>query len=295
MTLVETMRYLEQASRIPTIKLISFTGGEPFLFLYNLIHMVSHASKLGFSVECTTNCLWAKDYEVAKQRLRALKNVGLSIINLSVDDFHQEYIPFDRVKNCFEVAKKLGLRIVILCVIRKKSKLRLRNVINMLGDDDIFILEKGFDPRSLAEHKIIAIENGFIPVGHGTKIPKEEILTLEKPPVGCCEYILRDIAIDPTGKVLSCCSAACLTPPLVIGDINKKSLLEIVERANGDKLINFLATKGPYKLFEKMRRHGLMKQENRYVNKCHLCYDILSNPEIKRVFLSSTRAPALRF
>ena len=282
MALAQAKRYLDQAAEIPSMKLVSLTGGEPFLSFDSLVHLVSYASKLGFSVECITNCLWAKDHEVAEQKLRALTNAGLSIINISADDFHQEYIPFERVKNCYEVAKRLELRIVILCVTYRKSKFRLRNVINMLGNDGIFILEKGVDPRLLANHNIIAIESGFIPAGRGAKIAKEDIITTEDPPFGPCEHIVRDTAIDPTGKLFPCCSGAGSTQPLLIEDANKKPLFEAIEQANGNKLVKLLATEGPHKLFEKLSEQGLIKQLDRHVDKCHLCYDMLSNPVVQR-------------
>ena len=135
-------KYIDQISKISSVKWISFTGGEPFLIPDALNALVGYASSKGFMTECVTNGSWAKTSENSLKALTFLKEAGLNVLNLSVDSFHQEFISFNNVRNCFEAAKSLELKVVLMSAAKKGAKLRLSEIVRRIGPEDIKIIEK---------------------------------------------------------------------------------------------------------------------------------------------------------
>lgn len=272
----EALDYIDQAREIPTVEWISFTGGEPFLLPEMLLKLVGHASRKGLRTECVTNCFWATTEGTAEGLLGRLVDEGLDVIDISADDFHQRHIPFDRVRNCYMAARRLGLKVVIMCAVARSSRLRIGEVVRLLGDDGIRVL--GSEAPTGETPSALGVETGFIPVGRGADIPEDEWLIGNGPLEGPCKLVLRDIAIAPSGKVLPCCSAAGLAQAAEVGNA-RSGLRELIEETTRRTLFKVLSTKGPLglkRLLGPGRRKG-------YVNRCHLCYDVLTDPRLSRV------------
>lgn len=276
MELDDALAYIDQAREIPTVKLISITGGEPFLFLELLKKIISFAANRGLGTECVTNSFWAKTELSAINVLKDLRSAGLNVIDISVDDFHQSQIPFERIRHCFNAAKRIGLNIFIMCTVSRFSKLRLKNVVKLLNDDGIYILNGETLPKILPAK--LAVESGFLPVGRGSRIPENELMIGSGSLDGPCKFILNDIAITPSGTVLPCCSAAGLVNRMEIGNTHRKRLGTIIREAYGRSIIKMLIEKGPKALQESIDA----KPHKNYVNKCHLCYEILTELSLKK-------------
>ena len=276
MELDEALGYIDQTREIPTVEWISFTGGEPFL-LPRMVHsLVKYASDRGLQTECVTNCFWASSVEEAEKQLGRLTDVGLDVINISADDFHQRHIPFDRVRNCYRAARRLGLRVVIMSVVARSSTLRVREVAELLGDEGIHIV----GGRTQADAaSALAVETDFIPVGRAAEIPEDEWIIGDGPIEGPCRVVLRDIAIAPSGRVLPCCSAAGLADAAEVGDARQGRLRSLIEDARRRRLFKVLSMEGPSGL---QRLLGSRRRKN-YVNRCHLCYEVLRDPRLSQV------------
>lgn len=269
MSLKEAEAYIDQVREIPSVRYISFTGGEPFLLPKMLLRLVRYASDVGLYTECVTNSFWASTEGAAERMLRRLIDSGLEVINLSVDDFHQSLIPFERVLNSYRAARRLGLKIVLMCAASKSGRIRIEEVKRMLGDEDIYIIGRG-EQRGYPQ--VIAMEMGFIPAGRGADIPEEEWLKGDGPLEGGCHVVLRDIAVAPGGGVLPCCSAAGTIKNLLIGNARVKRLRDILEEAWRRPIFKLLRDRGPLGLADEFENRPLA-----YVNKCHLCYDLLKD------------------
>jgi len=276
MELDEALGYIDQTREIPTVEWISFTGGEPFLLPEMLQKLVAYASERGLHTECVTNCFWARTEEEADRRLGRLADAGLNVVNISSDDFHQRHIPFDRVRNCYEAAKRIGMKIVIMCAVARSSKLTVREVARQLGDKEILIVGEG---EPTGEASALAVETGFVPVGRGAEVPEDEWVIGDGPLDGPCRVVLSDVAIYPFGWVLPCCSAAGLAEVARVGNARWEGLRRLIEEAGKRTLFKVLSTEGPLGL---QRLLGPMRREN-YVNKCHLCYEVLTDPRLSRV------------
>ncbi len=116
-------------------------------------------------------------------------------MNMSADDFHQAVIPFERVRNCYEAAKRLGIKMVVMTALKRSSRIDLAEVSRLLGEE--VARPSGSDPP---QGSVIGLESGFIPVGRGANIPSSEWRLDDSPLMGGCEDVLRDIGVRPAAR-----------------------------------------------------------------------------------------------
>jgi len=266
MTRQEAEDYINEAAAIPSMRWVSFTGGEPFLLLELLKALVPYVAERGMKSECVTNCSWATSPERIRDELEELAGLGLDALNISVDDFHQAHVPFERVRNCYEAARGLGLKTVIMCTTSKSSRLRLEEISRLLGGG-VYILGR----RRPESFSAIGVESAFTPIGRATELPLEERIIGDKSLEGPCDAVLRDIGVKPGGEVMPCCSAASQLEALKVGNIADGGLPRLLEDAWKGPIFNILSSKGPL---------GLPKAafgDGPYVNKCHLCHELLKD------------------
>ena len=207
---------------------VSFTGGEPFLERRLLLDLVAYASGRGLHTEAVTNCNWAKSQTGALETLRPLAEAGLTALNMSVDDFHQEQIPLERVRHCFEATKELGLKPVFMVATQKGSAITARSLPDLLGDQGIQLMGEPRKTRPSA----LAVETLFTPVGRGAQVEAAD-LTMDAATVRC-ESVLTDIGVTPRGDVLPCCGPLACREDAVLGNIEDEPLGEILSRARND-------------------------------------------------------------
>lgn len=278
MNLAEAIEYIDQAREIPTLRLLSLTGGEPFLLLELLCKIASYAKDSGLETEVVTNCYWAEKIRETQEILTKVAHSGVSIINMSIDDFHQEFIPLRSIANCHKVARELGLKMTFQCTFSSNSKLRLASIINLLGDKNIVVLGKSPVDSSLRSVCTIGFESPFIPAGRGARMPIEQRVIITNLPSGGCQHVLRDIAIDPSGFVLPCCSAACVVGSARLGNARETPLKELIEKANTSEVFQTLASQGPQALLSEESHPG----SSQYTGRCHMCYEALLKLEGQR-------------
>jgi hypothetical protein len=87
-------------------------GGEPFLNPDGLAMVVETALSLGVQIEYVeTNSSWYRDKESACQVLSSLSKRGLSTLLVSMSPFHNEHIPFHKVKGVMEACNAVGTKV----------------------------------------------------------------------------------------------------------------------------------------------------------------------------------------
>ena len=272
----DALGYIDQAREIPTVKWISITGGEPFLLQGMLQRVISFATKQGLRTECVTNCFWAESEQKAATILKRLQHAGLEVINISSDDFHQDQLPFERVLNCYRASQRLGMKTVIMCTVTRSSTLTVSRVVSMLGDRGIHILRKEAPPRTPVP--ALAVESGFIPVGRAVQIPENERVIGAASIKGPCRVVLRDVSISPSGNVSPCCSALGTNEVFTIGNARRERLRAIIQKAGRIGPFKVLMDEGP----EALQRWTGGRYARGYVNRCDLCYEVMTDPLIKR-------------
>ncbi|MCW4048576.1 MAG: radical SAM protein [Candidatus Bathyarchaeota archaeon] len=256
MTLETAKQVIDEATGLGA-EWVSFTGGEPFLVYHEMKELIGYAADRGLLKEAVTNCHWAETEETAQAKLTPLVEAGLDVLNISVDDFHQDNIPLMNVRNCFNAAKRLDLKMVLMIAVAKNSVITVKNISELLMDASIQVLG---EPR-ISDPSALVIETAFTPVGRGAEIPRENWYIDHGKLDGVCPAALKDIGVKPNGDVMPCCGPLSLKADATLGNINDASLETLLTRALNDER------------FKKITKRGLEGSTGRYVNRCHLCFE----------------------
>ena len=87
-------------------------GGEPLLRPDALGDILEIAARAGVAVEYVeTNSAWFKNPDSAKTTFLNLRKKGLQTLLVSISPFHNEYIPFSKVKGVIDAARQAGIGI----------------------------------------------------------------------------------------------------------------------------------------------------------------------------------------
>ncbi|MGD8450630.1 MAG: radical SAM protein [Phycisphaerae bacterium] len=88
---------------------IHLAGGEPFRDWPHLAAIVRTARDAGLSPleKIETNAFWATSDGLVRARLELLDALGMELLVVSTDVYHQAFIPFDRVQRCVEIARQI--------------------------------------------------------------------------------------------------------------------------------------------------------------------------------------------
>ena len=85
-------------------------GGEPFLNLAGLKMVVETVCSFKVNIEYVeTNSSWFKERKSAVETLSSLKERGLSTLLISMSPFHNEHIPFYKVKGVIEACREANI------------------------------------------------------------------------------------------------------------------------------------------------------------------------------------------
>lgn len=288
-------RLIEEVRSIGLTSLVVFTGGEPLLLGEDLYEAVDFATSKGLATRIVTNAYWATSYDRALEVLTRLQEAGLSEINYSCDDFHQEFIPLDRVKWANEAAAAIGMPALLAVKGLKNSLI------------DIPYLERFFGVKLAPFHKgrdnprnNVASYGVTVPVGwECDSITDDELLYSDNEDSwkGACASALERIVITPSGELAICCGIGSDDfPESRIGNIHDESLWTLLTRANEDLIVNWLALEGPYGIMKHIQAADpSIRFRDRYVNNCHLCHDIFTRQDTRDILMktASSKAPAL--
>jgi len=87
-------------------------GGEPFLNRDGLLSVLRIAKQEDFFIEYVeTNSSWHKNHKDATEFLLQLKEEGLNTLLISISPFHNEFIPFKKVKGVMNACQETGMNI----------------------------------------------------------------------------------------------------------------------------------------------------------------------------------------
>ncbi len=85
-------------------------GGEPMLRPENLENILKVANRVGMGIDYVeTNSSWFKDAESAVNVIKRLITNGLGTLLISISPFHNEFIPFSKVKGVIDAGRKAGI------------------------------------------------------------------------------------------------------------------------------------------------------------------------------------------
>ena len=268
---LHTEHIAESITQIPdSVRLVAFTGGEPFLLGRDLDGLVAAAHGRGFTTRVVTSAYWARSESKAASRLRGLKEAGLDELSISWDDFHEEFVPFAFVKTAFHTARSLGLVAAINTVQTRQSRWTRTRLIDELGlpeDTDAILTESPINLTGRAAEKLA--DAGL-----------REFRTL-----GPCPYVLSGPTLSAKNQLLACCGVIPNTEALVIdADFRPENLAKDLEDSAESVLLNWLYLRGPYAIMEYIgREFGVQVPNRREVGgNCEACSRLFNTPEIVR-------------
>jgi MoaA/NifB/PqqE/SkfB family radical SAM enzyme len=251
------------------VKMLALTGGEPFYNLYNLKRISEFANVSGLSVSVVTNAFWATTKGEATEILRKVPEI--TFISFSADSYHQKSIPLENVKNAVAAANDCGLPYYISVATENKNNGEYKQIIDKLKE-------------FVKEDKIVTVIT--FPVGRALKsLDTTKYATSVEPPDSFC-FSAGFPVIFPDGKVTACIGPIITlhnNHPLILGDLNKNSLKEILDGAEVNPILHAIRIWGPRKLISLIKEHGMNEYlPSNYVKDsiCITCHYLLSNDKI---------------
>jgi hypothetical protein len=99
---------------MPHVRFVVFSGGEVTLLREDLLAAISLLTKLGLGSRVVSNGHWGRTDGSAAWWIDRFLGAGLSELNLSTGDEHQDFIPFDSVARAASHAVRRGLLTMIV-------------------------------------------------------------------------------------------------------------------------------------------------------------------------------------
>jgi MoaA/NifB/PqqE/SkfB family radical SAM enzyme len=283
MSRTEILGCVAQVAQLSSLWAIHFAGGEPFLLFDDLVEAIRTTNSRGLKTIITTQAFWARSPGEARERIEALSEAGLTCLLIHTDRFHQPHVPLARIVNVVTAARAAGTLVYLFSTIGR-------------GEET-----PGTILRRLAEEFVGLgiITRPLLPVGRAKKevLTAEDLLTTsEVPTVPCPDPIPRRLTVDVDGSVYPCFSPAGRTPPLRMGNLHQRPILEIVTYPDSALLLAILREHGPSWFLPALADAGIVlpgQNGSGYVNVCHLCYEIFSDPEAAKVAHKAAVEPCL--
>ena len=238
---------IDEATRVPSLHRIVFTGGECFLLGKDLDALVSHAHDAGFGTRVITNGYWAVSAAAARTRLHALHNAGLDEIMLSTGDFHQRFVPVQRIVHAAQAAAAEGLG----------TRISVEECDQSDFDGEYFREEL---QREIAAGSVCIASSAWIADAGGrsqTVITHGRTIADRAPmAAAACDQIMTVISVTPNQMLTACCGFPMEElPQLHIGSIADRPLDEVLRDAPNELMKMWLHVAGPAGIAEFVARY----------------------------------------
>ncbi len=248
---------------------IHLTGGEPFGDWSRLVRIIRAARDVGLTLveKVETNAFWATDDGSTRARLELLDALGVGKLVVSTDVFHQQFVPFDRVRRCVEIARRVLGRGRVM--VRWWDFFRQAPGGEALSDTTD---RTAAFYRSLAAHRERLTGRAAAQLAPGLPTSPAAAFCGQN----CRTEILhsRHIHIDPYGNVFPGTCAG-----IILGRVADDSDVERLWRRLGDQwkrhpVLEAVVSGGSYGLLQRVVPLGYRQLPAGYANKCHLCWHI---------------------
>ena len=241
---------------------VIIAGGEALLFFDHVLAMCQALQKAGVPVAfIESNGSWCSSDQLTVQRLQMLHQSGVQGMYFSIDVYHQEFVPAERVHRGVRLAREIfGSEQVIAPTmsLEEASSLetftanheRLRQTVRAA-----YLHWVGRAPLELA--------------GFRDLVPLEDLVQQDCHAALDIDH-LKEVQVDPFGFV-----RPDICPGVNLGNTRQQRVSELckTQRVREISLLQDLSEQGPAALLPLTRRFGLTVQSH-YVDKCHLCFDL---------------------
>jgi organic radical activating enzyme len=252
---------------------VVITGGEPFAMLDTLTPSLTEICRhTNLSSHVITSAHWAKTIEDAFTTLRSLPEI--SLMTVSADFYHEEFVPVEYVSNAVRAAHSLGRDVAVSVAVDSSHPNYLDRVQNSIGDD----IWKQID------HDVVPV----MPTGrakvNGIGAFENEPTPL---PSGACDYLGTPVVLH-NGMSVCCCQIDATndaqrgnTSFYTIGNMSVDSYTTLRDRVDADVVKQALRVWGPKGLVERLHESGFPPElKASYTGICFLCRDLMTKPEV---------------
>jgi hypothetical protein len=282
LSLDEMKRLIDECLALGTVGQVVFSGGEPTLLGDDLFEAITYAAERRLLTRVVTNGFWGKSEAAAEAFVDRLIGAGLSEINISVDDLHQKYVPFWRVKNAYLACYAREFP----CLIAHKQD-RDSVITKAWLEEELGVEFLQFDPTrrySREENRRLISTGSIIPITREAELADEEQMLSANWKANCAS-VLRDVVVGARANFLPCCGIVTKDlPELTRQSLREASLIDAIDDANRDLMLNWIALEGPWAIAEFVK--GVAPEiefQDRYAGICHVCNDVLTRPDVRQV------------
>lgn len=241
-------------------------GGEPFLFINELIKSVKQINDSNISLEyVVTNCSWYKNQKDTIEILSKLRKAGLKRLLLKTGPFQNQHIPLRKVQNIQKAAKKAQIHTLIwdmqlytdVAAFDPKKTHSLKQYEQKYGS--------GYLKKTISQMPINFSGRAFSAYEqYLNKVSTRKLLENKK---NCKDkfYASQHFHVDLHGNFIFPYTQGIT---INIDDVGKKVSEEKYQ------ILNMLYNEGLHKLLDFAKIKYKFKPKKEYISRCHLCYDI---------------------
>jgi MoaA/NifB/PqqE/SkfB family radical SAM enzyme len=262
----------EALSEINKLKItkIGIAGGEPFVERDLMRTLVNKAASYGMTVIAVTNAYWATSQRAALNKLRDLRRSGLTWIQISLDDQHQQFVPITRVANALKAAIALDFEDIKLIGSSKGNSERFKYQLFYLQEVlATYIHNVDIIDRPRISHK-------YFQDSHQVRYSFEELentesldLPVKKP--GDC---LTELMVDVNGDIYPCCNNFIGR----IGNVCAENLSSLIGKLKSNRYFNMIKRTSPFELAKYLDLNlNTNFRGKQYGSWCELCARIFQN------------------
>lgn len=232
---------------------ISFTAGEPLIYLDDIAELVALCKEYGMYSRVVTNSFWAKTPDHASETILKLKENGLSQLRLSYSRWHQKNIPQQNVLNAAHSCVKNGMAYFI-------------SFVTDFSEEDA-----AFE-QYLRAHQLIFFPEPVIFAGRAQDFKRYPIRT---------DYQENRCAMNPylapNLDMYACCDAGSHfteTNFFHLGNLQETSVEELFQKSETNRLYNHIRNMGISAIASFA---GYSAREIIQYRKCELCEKLFND------------------
>ena len=272
------LRFLEDAWAAG-VRVLGFTGGEPFLYPEFLHALCRRAVTLGFNFDkIMTNGVWFRDAEHLEADLRELAATGFTgKLGLSVDKFHG--IQPTKLAQFCRAARRIFGRDTIVSVSYASRR-----------------PDHGLEPVRALARELDAVIEWSPALRHYLLVAPDLTMTLNwnhLAPVeraerfaggwdgewfveDYCEGPGQALIVNPKGEVKPCCGFASDLDQLTIGNIHRDTVKQIVRRARRHPYVGRVFREGLTAIRDEILARDPDALPGATSNHCYFCWYVLT-------------------
>lgn len=264
------MDVVKELQRINSLEYVVMLGGEPGLYPELTIQLAEQIYELGIGVRVETNTSWATDDEKTRAFLEPLCRVNTQIM-LSIDAFHEPFVPLERVIHAIRVLDELQgdyvVQVSILDYPNASQPMDQRTL-------EMYAEAEQQTGHSLSDHLFLG------PVffkGRGARALTHLVSDGRGVPDAVCDVVpwwgngeqasLELLSLDPDGNIGKECGIS-------FGNVYEKTVEQILHDYDAEThpVISTLIHEGPLGLAKEAVELGYEMKPD-YADKCHLCQE----------------------